>query len=299
MNKKMIKVGTVFILLIALIAVCNSASASTKNSEMPLCKDVLDWKGNLKFSKGNFVNSAYDSYIEMFPAGHTDKIQDSGGNVIGVVFYYYDPESSKEYGSMYYDINGNEMGIGCNSGCTLTDSYTGVSKKVVETKSKQTKTKEKIDKIKIYDETKDLEEDDEEEEDDIELGNTYADLLKFLDKDNTNKKGFGSSRECSEYLINELPSEFQKDAKLVKAYFKKGDNGKYRVRYCVGIETSDEGTVYIDSYSGKAGNGIDKRVTVLKAGQRWQAESADGTCPYDETGRYNRGKVLKIKIIGE
>jgi hypothetical protein len=140
---------------------------------------------------------------------------------------------------------------------------------------------------------------EEEEYNETEDNRTYAALLEFLADDNTNENSFKSSKSCAMALEENLVNEGW-GSKLEKATFKAtGKTGKHLIRYCVGIETSDEGTVYIDSYSGKAGDGIDKRVTVLEAGKKWKAESADGICPHDQEGRYNRGKVLKVKIIEE
>jgi hypothetical protein len=125
------------------------------------------------------------------------------------------------------------------------------------------------------------------------VSHTYRDLVTFLASDDTNKQSFSSSRKCSEYLISHL-TQAGWEAKLKKAYFGKNPStGRYKVRYCVEVKVDDQGIANIDSFS-STGNGIDKRVTQLKAGKQWLASSADGTCPYDATGLYNRGNVTNV-----
>lgn len=264
--------------LIMIVAV-SSVTAQTENKDLPPEKELRS------FIDGIDASDNYLSYItELSQTEHPTWKWDLWSDRVS--FYYCDSGSSKGYGSIYLDSTGNEVAQSCSGSCKLVKSYIGeaepINKDVV-------KLEADVDESEI--------EDEEDNTVGTETRTTYADLLKFLEKDNTNEKGFGSSKECSIHLISKLPDDFKDESKLVKAYFKKDSNGKYTIRHCVGIETSDEGLVYIDSYSGKTGSGIDKRVTVLEVGQRWQAESADGTCPYDETGRYNRGKVLKIKIV--
>ncbi len=280
--KRLTKFCIVLLILCALIFWNNPASAKSENKDMPTLLQVKAWNTNFG-SPSNYVDASYKDFIKTFPAGHVDKMKDSVGNVAGIVFYYYDPASSKGYGALYYDASGKAMSPGCNNGITFYDSYTGDGSSITEEVTEETQEDTN-------------EESDEEVTDDS--GTTYDDLLDELEEDDTSEQSFSSSKDCAKSLISNLPEKFRKDAVLVKATFKAtGSTGKHLIRYCAGIETSDEGLVYIDSYSGKSGNGIDKRVTVLKAGQKWQAESACKSCSGDETGRYNRGKVLKVQEI--
>lgn len=270
----------VLIVLCALVFWNNPASATSENEDMPNLLQVNAWNANFGVSE-NYVEDSYKDFIKTFPKGHVDKLKDPAGNVAGIVFYYYD-QSSKGYGALYYDSTGKKTSPGCSNDLIFYDSYKGDGSSTTE---------------EVKDDTQEENSEDESDEkvtDDT--GTTYNDLLDVLEEDDTNEKEFSSSKECAKSLINGLPDRFHKDAVLVKATFKAtGSTGKHLIRYCAGIETSDEGLVYIDSYSGKAGNGIDKRVTVLKAGQKWKAESACKSCSGDETGRYNRGKVSKVQ----
>lgn len=117
-EKKMKLVKTLGILLcFALLA--STAVATTENKEMPTEKEVNAFIDGFKAS-GDFANSAYDAFIEQYPAGHCD-IWSNGM----ISFYYYAPDSPKEYGSIYLDSTGEKVKPGCNAGATPVKSYTG------------------------------------------------------------------------------------------------------------------------------------------------------------------------------
>jgi hypothetical protein len=122
-----------------------------------------------------------------------------------------------------------------------------------------------------------------------EGSNTYSDLVDFLIEDDTNEHVFKSSKKCSKALLYNL-DEANWEVSLVKVTLED------EKRYCVAVDTSDEGLVYIDCFT-VGGGAIDKRVTQLEKGEQWLAESVDGTCPLDDDGFYNRGIVEKIRFL--
>jgi hypothetical protein len=123
------------ILLFALLA--STAAATTENKEMPTEKEVNAFIDGFKAS-GDFANSAYDAFIEQYPAGHCDLW--SNGMIS---FYFYDPDSPKEYGSIYLS-NGGKVSPGCNAGAAPVKSYTG-EPEVKEEDKKVSEEKEEIE----------------------------------------------------------------------------------------------------------------------------------------------------------
>ena len=136
-EKKMKLVKTLGILLcFALLA--STAVATTENKEMPTEKEVNAFIDGFKAS-GDFANSAYDAFIEQYPAGHCD-IWSNGM----ISLYYYAPDSPKEYGAIYLDSNGEKVKPGCNAGATPVKSYTG-EPEVKEEDKKVSEEKEEIE----------------------------------------------------------------------------------------------------------------------------------------------------------
>jgi hypothetical protein len=114
----LIKITCVLFLIFSLLTSC---LAATENKDMPSEKEVNDFIDSFEAPKsGDFTNSAYDAFIEKYPAGHCD-VWSNGM----ISFYYYDPDSPKEYGSIYLDSNGEKVKPGCGAGITWIKRYQG------------------------------------------------------------------------------------------------------------------------------------------------------------------------------
>ena len=104
-----------------IFALLTSCEAATENKDMPIEKEVTDFIDNFEAPEsGDFVNSAYDAFIKKYPAGHCD-VWSNGM----ISFYYYNPDSSKEYGAIYLDSKGEKVKSGCGVGITNIKSYKG------------------------------------------------------------------------------------------------------------------------------------------------------------------------------
>ncbi|HHV24505.1 MAG TPA: hypothetical protein GXX65_08245 [Methanosarcina sp.] len=104
-----------------IFALLTSCEAATENKDMPIEKEVTNFIDNFEAPEsGDFTNSAYDAFIKEYPTGHCD-VWSNGM----ISFYYYDPYSSKEYGAIYIDSNGEKVKPGCEVGITCIKSYKG------------------------------------------------------------------------------------------------------------------------------------------------------------------------------
>lgn len=255
--------------LFALLA--STASAETENKDLPTQGEISDFIAGIPVSE-NYVSTVFETVKDQQPTWKCDTWEDQNG--IEYISLYYTSDSSKGYGSVYYNENGNVVGPACGLIFKLIDSYKG--------EYVSSENSENVDSKDVDEEPE--EEEESEEEDDSKQD--YSDLMNFLDEDDTNTEKFSKSKTCANALIDSLEDN-DWSAKLVKVIYKSNDK-KYS-RYIAEVETDDEGTVYIDSYGG-----IDKRVTQLEKGKQWLAESACGTCPNDSEGKYNKGIVMKI-----
>lgn len=123
MKSKLI-IACIFLMLLSVNSV-SATSIESKNSEMPLYEEFDSWISGFT-GESDFVESAYDGYIEEFPQGHVDKVQDTQGNIVGLVFYVSDPSEGDEgYDSYYYDMKGDKIGVGCNTNFKLVEPYKG------------------------------------------------------------------------------------------------------------------------------------------------------------------------------
>jgi len=249
---------------------CSTVSAETQNKDLPTQGEINNFLVDIPVSE-NYISTVFETVKDQQPTWKCDTWEDQNG--VGYISLYYIASSSRGYGSVYYDENGNVIGPSCGVTYKLIDSYKGETASKVETEN------EGSEEIEESEDEEGVEEEEDNEQ-------TYSDLESFLDKDNTNEQSFSKSKSCAKALISSLEEDGW-NAELVKVIYKSGDK-KYS-RYIAEVETDDEGTVYIDSYGG-----IDKRVTQLENGKQWLAESACGTCSHDSDGRYNKGIVTKI-----
>jgi uncharacterized Zn finger protein (UPF0148 family) len=258
----------VFCLLCAFAMFTGLACAETANEDLPTQGEISNFIAGIPVSN-NYISTVFETVKDQQPTWKCDIWEDQNG--IGYISLYYTSDSSRGYGSVYYNENGNIIGPSCGVTYKLIDSYKGESVSNVETEKEASE-----------------EEPEEEEDEGVEEDSkqTYSDLTTFLDEDDTNEQSYSKSKACANALISALEEDGW-NAELVRVVYISGDK-KYS-RYIAEVETSDEGTVYIDSYGG-----IDKRVTQLEKGEQWLAESACGTCPHDSEGKYNKGIVTKI-----
>ncbi|RXA20142.1 hypothetical protein EQO05_06030 [Methanosarcina sp. MSH10X1] len=111
-----IKIIYVFLIFVLL----TSCEAATENKDMPTEEEVTTFIDNFEAPEsGDFISSAYDAFIEEYPAGHCD-VWSNGM----ISFYYYDPNSPKEYGAIYLGSNGDKAKPG-GTGTTYIKSYEG------------------------------------------------------------------------------------------------------------------------------------------------------------------------------
>jgi len=255
--------------LLCIALLCSTVSAETQNKDLPTQGEISNFIAGIPVTE-NYISTVFETVKDQQPTWKCDTWEDQNG--VGYISLYYTASSSKGYGSIYYDEKGNVVGPMCGVTYKLIDSYKGESVSKVETEKEASE--------------EEPEEEEEEVEEEEDSKQTYADLMSFLDDDDTNTQKFSKSKACATALISALEDDGW-NAELVKVIYKSGDK-KYS-RYIAEVETDDEGTVYIDSYGG-----IDKRVTQLENGKQWLAESACGTCSHDSDGRYNKGIVTKI-----
>jgi hypothetical protein len=186
-EKKMKLVKTLGILLcFALLA--STAAATTENKEMPTEKEVTAFIDGFKAS-GDFANSAYDAFIEQYPAGHCDLW--SNGMIS---FYFYDPDSPKEYGSIYLDSNGGKVSPGCNAGAAPVKSYTGKTE-VKEEKKEVSEDKETV--------KEDVSQDQEKEDVKEEKRKVTKKIKSLLKKYNNDEIELGELRDKINKILGE------------------------------------------------------------------------------------------------
>jgi len=111
----------IFALLTSCVAATENKDIPTEKKDMPTEKEVTDFIDNFEAPEsGDFINSAYDAFIKEFPAGHCD-VWPNGM----ICFYYYDPDSPKEYGAIYLDSNGEIKNVGYLGASGPIKSYKG------------------------------------------------------------------------------------------------------------------------------------------------------------------------------
>lgn len=209
-------------LFLALITASAVSATPSKNSEMPTEDQFSTWISGFS-GDANFVSSAYNGYIEEFPKCHVDKIE-SNGEIVGIVFYTYDPsEGAEGYDSYYYDAKGDKMDIGCDGSFKLVDSYKGEGSPEKEV----------------------TEEEDEKETEHV--GETATESARTVIKNGIKTEGKNTFEDLGKALDDydgKLSCKSLKCANSLKEYLQeKGFKANVEIR--VNIETEDEGDVYI------------------------------------------------------
>lgn len=119
--------------LIAFV-VCSTASAETANEDLPSLEQVLTFVDSVSDQN---IGSISEASLESNPTWKWDTWKDTEGNEY--ISFYYVSDSSKGYGSVYFDNSGKKTVIPCGD-YDLVRSYLGeevaeenVTEDIVET----------------------------------------------------------------------------------------------------------------------------------------------------------------------
>lgn len=209
--KKIIRIG-IILLLCAIIGV--TISTATSNDKLPTKEELTDFLTDMKDSSASDVLSKVKAD---HPTWNADLLECStcSGDKEAIALYYTD-SGSKGYGSIYYK-DGDTISPDSLKGYTLKESYKG------ELDESTNKTEENASSP--VEENKSTVIKDDETEKNSEY--TYAAFSKALDD-------YDGKLDCTSLSC----------AKSLSEYFKDLGWGT-EVKYCVAVNTSDEGTVYV------------------------------------------------------
>ncbi len=204
--KNIWKIG---LLLTVCAMLCITVATATDNNILPTKDDVSKFIDDMK---GKSASEVMSSVKEDNPTWKADILQN--GDAEAIALYYEDSSSSKGYGSFYIK-DGNPISASSLSGYTVKESYKGELEISENNTEENTSTPTNDSTVIKNDET--------EKNSDT----TYDSFTKALDK--YDGKTDCTSMSCAEGL---------------RDYFK-GLGWTSEVKYCVAVDTSDEGTVYV------------------------------------------------------
>lgn len=204
--KKIIKIGLILIVC-AVIGVTLSAAAS--NDKLPSKEEVTNFVSGENDSNASEILSTIK---EAHPTWKADLF--SQGNDEAIALYYiYD--NDKGYGSVYFK-DGEIVSPLSLGGYALKESYKGEIEVANNTTEENTSTHPEEDSKVIKD-------DETEKNSD----NTYNAFTKALDK-------YDGKTDCTSMGCASSLSDYFKELGWTS-----------EVKYCVAVNTSDEGTVYV------------------------------------------------------
>lgn len=204
--KKIIKIG-IILLVCAVIGV--TISTATSNDKLPTKEEVTNF---LSHEKDSTPSEIMSKVKEDHPAWKADLF--SQGNDEAIALYYlYD--NDKGYGSVYFK-DGEIVSHSSLGGYTLKESYKGELEESNNTTEENTSTQPEEDSKLIKD-------DETEKNSD----NTYDAFTKALDK-------YDGKTDCTSMGCASSLSDYFKELGWTS-----------EVKYCVAVNTSDEGTVYV------------------------------------------------------
>lgn len=209
--KKIIKIG---IILLVCAAIGITLATATSNDKLPTKEEVTNFLSDEKDSTASeILSKVKDEHSTWF----ADLLECSTclGSKEAIVVYYTDSSSSKGYGSIYFK-DGVIISPSSIPGYTVKESYKGELEESNNTTKENTSTQPEEDSKIVKD--------DETEKN---SNNTYDAFTKALD--NYEGKTDCTSMGCASSLSD---------------YFKEL-GWSSDVRYCVAVNTSDEGTVYV------------------------------------------------------
>lgn len=224
---KNIKLLTIIGILLCLLCV---TIAAADNEDLPTREEVTDL-----LEDSDSASDVMDSVKEDHPAWKADLLECTTctGDQEAIALYYEDSDSSKGYRSIYFK-DGEVVSPSSLSGYTLKECYKGEledSDDCADGSCNTEPDEEENDTDAVSDE-------DNESDEDTEY--TYEALGEALDDyDGTITC---SSKKCATALSDYLKEDGW-TASVEKKTFKSLSSGK--TRYCVSVDTDDEGEVYI------------------------------------------------------
>ena len=103
--KLTLKIESVFLIF----ALLTSCVAATENKDLPTKEEITDFIAGIPVSD-NYIITVFDAVKEKQPAWNCDIWEDKNGNQI-LSLYYVDPDSTKGYGSIYFNELGKEISM--------------------------------------------------------------------------------------------------------------------------------------------------------------------------------------------
>lgn len=122
-----LKITGVFLIF----ALLTSCVAATENKDLPTKEEITDFIAGIPVSD-NYIITVFDTVKDKQPTWNCDTWKDKNGNQM-LSLYYVNPDSSKGYGSIYFNELGEEISK-CGVEVTLVNHYVG---KTVSEESKE------------------------------------------------------------------------------------------------------------------------------------------------------------------
>lgn len=105
-----------------IFALLTSCVAATENKDLPTKEEITDFIAGIPVSD-NYIITVFDTVKDKQPTWNCDTWKDKNGNQM-LSLYYVDPDSSKGYGSIYFNELGEEISK-CGIEATLVNHYVG------------------------------------------------------------------------------------------------------------------------------------------------------------------------------
>ena len=208
---KHLKILTVLLLCLACVTM-----ATASREQLPSKEDVNDFlDGCTNMSASEVMNDIKEDHSTW----KADLLKDGDENAIAI--YFEDSDSGKGYGSIYYQ-NGESVSPSTLSEYTLAESYKG------EIGESENNTNVSQDEENVTDENVTTDENETViKGDETDTEHKYEAFKTALDK-------YDGKTDCTSLSC----------ATSMKDYFKEM-GWTTSVKYCVAVDTSDEGTVYV------------------------------------------------------
>ena len=113
-----LKITGVFLIF----ALLTSCVAATENKDLPTKEEITDFIAGIPVSD-NYIITVFDTVKDKQPTWNCDTWKDKNGNQM-LSLYYVDPDSSKGYGSIYFNELGEEISK-CGIEAMLVNHYVG------------------------------------------------------------------------------------------------------------------------------------------------------------------------------
>ena len=113
-----LKITGVFLIF----ALLTSCVAATENKDLPTKEEITDFIAGIPVSD-NYIITVFDTVKDKQPTWNCDTWKDKNGNQM-LSLYYVNPDSSKGYGSIYFNELGEEISK-CGVEAKLVNHYVG------------------------------------------------------------------------------------------------------------------------------------------------------------------------------